>query len=796
MKKSIKSVLAKSLAVVMAFSLAGIAPSTSSDAAAKKPSLTKKVSVKVGKTKTVKVTSKKKVKKTTWSLKKAGKKIVSLSKKKAKSVKVKGKKAGKATLTAKIKVGKKTYKKTCKITVTKASKPSVTNKPTNKPTPAPTNNNSNNGGGTVTPAPTPTTPSSSKPGPAVSPASSLTVNGKTQTVDEASTYRVDLTELNETTFTCDAKRPDENAVHSDILYNRDGSVTFASNSDYNSGVSYYVNPCTSEDQIEDISDTRGDGYLGYNNGTKDMFAYDYIRVVLSSENEMNFRTYNGNDQLLTAGFPGSATSETYEGGWVGPADASVYMEAGNKSAGQTVKEDYVTRTVFIPIASLMEKGMNPSTLTAVAICPQAAGEEVTIYDIAFVKVNYDTKVTGIEVTSNKEEVANGRTASLTAKVTPDDATRKIVRWESSNPELATVNYAGTVVAAAEGTGEVTFTATSTDGSDVSASITLKIGESSAPAKITTHVMDLTSDALKAQTNGGNAATASAAGLQFDAGGNMLYVNFADYLTANSLDLANYDSLKVTYQLKDADGSDAEESIAEYGKVALAAVADLNGYSDGVKAVYLQDYVSGTKEVSISDVAAENLATVAGFNFQASAINEDQYYVISDITLYKENSVTMDLSDSGIVAKNNGGSDGEAVTQSAAGLQFGKGTSMMYVNFADYLSANSLDLADFTGISVSYQLKEANGDNAVSAIEGVKDGKVAIAAATSLNGYDNGVKIGWIGEDSAAYVAGTKQITFDDVDAADLATVAGFNFQVSATAENQYYVITEIKLLAD
>ncbi len=36
MKKSIKSVLAKSLAVVMAFSLAGIAPNTSSEAAAKK----------------------------------------------------------------------------------------------------------------------------------------------------------------------------------------------------------------------------------------------------------------------------------------------------------------------------------------------------------------------------------------------------------------------------------------------------------------------------------------------------------------------------------------------------------------------------------------------------------------------------------------------------------------------------------------------------------------------------------------------------------------------------------------
>ena len=48
MKKSIKSVLAKSLAVAMAFSLAGITPNTSSEAAAKKPTLTKKVTVTVG----------------------------------------------------------------------------------------------------------------------------------------------------------------------------------------------------------------------------------------------------------------------------------------------------------------------------------------------------------------------------------------------------------------------------------------------------------------------------------------------------------------------------------------------------------------------------------------------------------------------------------------------------------------------------------------------------------------------------------------------------------------------------
>lgn len=68
-------------------------------------------------------------KKVKWSVNKAGKKVVTLSAKKLNSkiwgtsVKVKAKKAGKATLTAKITVGKKTYKKTCRITVSK--KPST-----------------------------------------------------------------------------------------------------------------------------------------------------------------------------------------------------------------------------------------------------------------------------------------------------------------------------------------------------------------------------------------------------------------------------------------------------------------------------------------------------------------------------------------------------------------------------------------------------------------------------------------------------------------------------------------------
>ena len=516
MKKSIKSVLAKSMAVVMAFSLAGIAPNTSSEAAAKKPTLTKKVTVTVGKKKTVKVTSKKKVKKTTWSLTKAGKKVVSLSKKKAKSVVVKGKKAGKATLTAKIKVGKKTYKKTCKITVKGASKVTVTPVPAKtdaaKATPTPANNKNNNGGTTnATPTPKPTE----------APVGVIKTEAGTYTVDESATYNVPLTELNETTFTCDAKRSDGETVKDGTLYNKDGSVTFTSTADYNSGVSYYINPATKNDDIIDISDTRGEGFMGYDNGTKDMSAYDYVRVKVTSENEMNCRTYNGNDQLRSAGFPGSASSETYEGGWI-HTDDEIWEAESTFNAGNTVKAAYKTRTIFIPISMLMDKGMNPENLTAIAFCPQSSGAEVTIHSIDFVKVKYDKLVTGINVTAAKPEIAPGKTTTVTAAVTPADATRQIVKWTSSDETIATVTFNGTVVAKKGAEGKVTITATSTDGSNVTGSVDITVKEpSEEPTVIETHKFDLTDAGIVAKTNPGEGAgvvaTSSVAGLEFMAG---------------------------------------------------------------------------------------------------------------------------------------------------------------------------------------------------------------------------------------------------------------------------------------
>lgn len=651
MKKSIKSVLAKSMAVVMAFSLAGIAPNTSSEAAAKKPTLTKKVTVTVGKKKTVKVTSKKKVKKTTWSLTKAGKKVVSLSKKKAKSVVVKGKKAGKATLTAKIKVGKKTYKKTCKITVKGASKVTVTPVPAKtdaaKATPTPANNKNNNGGTTnATPTPKPTE----------APVGVIKTEVGTYTVDESATYNVPLTELNETTFTCDAKRSDGETVKDGTLYNKDGSVTFTSTADYNSGVSYYINPATKNDDIIDISDTRGEGFMGYDNGTKDMSAYDYVRVKVTSENEMNCRTYNGNDQLRSAGFPGSSSSETYEGGWI-HTDDEIWEAESTFNAGNTVKAAYKTRTIFIPISMLMDKGMNPENLTAIAFCPQSSGAEVTIHSIDFVKVKYDKLVTGINVTAAKPEIAPGKTTTVTATVTPADATRQIVKWTSSNEDIATVNFAGTVVAKKGAEGTVTITATSTDGSKVTGSVDITVKEpSEEPAVIETHKFDLTSADIVAKTNPGEGAgvvaTSSAAGLEFMAGKAMTYVDFSAYLASKNLDMADYDELQVAWEVQDADGKKVEdyagaEGAPTYGKIAYVPSGKLNGFDNGIDTNWTGEddaeantawlsspYTGETCTLTIAKTNPAELGTVAGFNLQLQSLPANMHLVIKSITLVK------------------------------------------------------------------------------------------------------------------------------------------------------------------
>lgn len=163
--------------VLTAAMLVGVAiPSSPAAAKRKHTKLSaKKISVQVGKKKTIKV--KNASKKANWLIK-SGKKNITLSSKKKASVVVKGKKAGKAVVVAK--VGKK--KLTCKVTVSKkqtlVSTPVATSTPANNKT-APT----------ATPTVTPTPPSSG--------------NGDGDEEPKAEAVQdvvIDLTKVGDTTF--------------------------------------------------------------------------------------------------------------------------------------------------------------------------------------------------------------------------------------------------------------------------------------------------------------------------------------------------------------------------------------------------------------------------------------------------------------------------------------------------------------------------------------------------------------------------------------------------------------------
>ena len=67
-------------------------------------------------------------------------------------------------------------------------------------------------------------------------------------------------------------------------------------------------------------------------------------------------------------------------------------------------------------------------------------------------------VTSVTVSSNTLNLEVGQTRTLTATVTPDNATDKTVTWKSSNANVATVDENGVVTAVSEGTAKITATA--------------------------------------------------------------------------------------------------------------------------------------------------------------------------------------------------------------------------------------------------------------------------------------------------------------------------------------------------
>lgn len=92
---------------------------------------------------------------------------------------------------------------------------------------------------------------------------------------------------------------------------------------------------------------------------------------------------------------------------------------------------------------------------------ETVAEVLAAYNTALEAQAEATPATGVSVTPATATVRVGKTATIKAIVTPDDATDKTVTWTSSDDTVATVDSNGVVTGVKEGT--ATITATTTDG---------------------------------------------------------------------------------------------------------------------------------------------------------------------------------------------------------------------------------------------------------------------------------------------------------------------------------------------
>lgn len=113
----------------------------------------------------------------------------------------------------------------------------------------------------------------------------------------------------------------------------------------------------------------------------------------------------------------------------------------------------------------------PSGKERVYMTDQSWGQFLHIIGIG---VQDEVLATGIALNMSQLNLITGSSSLLTATIMPDSATNKTVVWASNDPTIASVNASGLVTAVSLGT--VTITASTTDGSNLSASCAVTVLE--------------------------------------------------------------------------------------------------------------------------------------------------------------------------------------------------------------------------------------------------------------------------------------------------------------------------------
>ena len=204
-------------------------------------------------------------------------------------------------------------------------------------------------------------------------------------------------------------------------------------------------------------------------------------------NDTNIATVNANGQV-TAIAAGNATITviTVDGGFTTEASVIVFRATVDVS-GVTVNPDTAslnpgnttTLTAQVSPSDATDPSItwNSSDATIATVSGVGVVTAIAVGDVTITATTNDgsftdtttisvvaavVDVTGIAVNPDTASLNPGNTTTLTAQVSPSDATDPSITWNSSDDTIATVSGAGVVTAIA--VGDVTITATTNDGS--------------------------------------------------------------------------------------------------------------------------------------------------------------------------------------------------------------------------------------------------------------------------------------------------------------------------------------------
>ena len=188
----------------------------------------------------------------------------------------------------------------------------------------------------------------------------------------------------------------------------------------------------------------------------------------SHEVIVNGGTLTGGDKITgTVKYAPTITTESLPNGTVGTAYSQTLAADGSDTITWSVTSGSLPTGL-----SLSEDGKITGTpTTAETSTFTVTATNAYGFDSKQFTLTIDVSVESVSLDKTTLELTEGSTETLTATITPNNATNQNVTWESSNPSVATVDESGKVTAIAPGTAIITAT-TADGGKTATCSVTV------------------------------------------------------------------------------------------------------------------------------------------------------------------------------------------------------------------------------------------------------------------------------------------------------------------------------------